>query len=67
MAGITNELMYEELLKIEAGLADLAREMEETVAVARDTNRVLAAGQARNDVLKARLFGNRFKRVNAAE
>ena len=67
MADVTNELIYEELLKLDARLQELVEEMQETVAVARETNRQLAEGQARNDALKRRLFGDRFHRLSAAE
>lgn len=67
MAEMTDTIIYEDLLRLDAKLQRLVGEMEETVAVARETNRQLAEGQARNDALKARLFGNRFDRMSAAE
>jgi len=67
LAEVTNEVIYEELLKLDARLQELAHEMQETVAAARETNRQLAEGQARNDALKRRLFGDRFLRMSAAE
>jgi hypothetical protein len=67
VAEISNEVLYEELLKLDASVQALEREMQETLAVFRETNRQLAEGQARNDALKRRLFGNRFDRTSAAE
>jgi hypothetical protein len=67
VAEVTNEVIYEELLKLDAKLKELVQEMQETVAVARETNRQLTEGQARNDALKRRLFGDRFNRMSAAE
>jgi hypothetical protein len=66
VAEVTNEI-YEELLKLDARLQELVDEMQETVAVARETSRQLAEGQARNDALKRRLFGNRFDKMSPAE
>ena len=67
MAEVTNEMIYEEILKLDASIQELEHEMQETLAVMRETNRQLAEGQARNDALKRRLFGNRFDRTSAAE
>ena len=67
MAEVTNEVLYEELLKLDERLQDLERETQETLAVFRETNRQLAEGQARNDALKRRLFGSRFDRLGAAD
>lgn len=67
MAEISNELLYEELLKLDARLQEFEQEMQETLTVFRETNRQLSEGQARNDALKKRLFGNRFDRTSAAE
>ena len=64
---VSNEELYEELLKLDARLQRFAEEAEETLAVARETTRLLAEGQARNDALKRRLFGDRFERLGAAE
>ena len=67
MAEISNEALYEELLKQDARLQEFEQEMQETLTVFRETNRQLSEGQARNDALKKRLFGNRFDRTSAAE
>ena len=67
MAEISNEVLFEELLKLDASIQTFEREMKETLAVFRETNRQLSEGQARNDALKRRLFGNRFDRTSAAE
>lgn len=66
MAKVTQEI-YEELLKLDAEVASLAESLEETVAFMRETNRELAEGQAKTEALKQRLFGDRFKRMDAAE
>lgn len=63
MADISNEVLYEELLDLDVRLQRLVEQMEETVAFARETNRILEAGQARNDALKKRLFGDRLDRL----
>ena len=47
MAGVTNELIYEALLKIDEDIADLRVSFRELVTLARDTNAALAAGQQR--------------------
>lgn len=67
MGEVTNEMIYDELLKLNARLQEFERETQETLAVFRETNRQLSEGQARNDALKRRLFGNRFDRTNAAQ
>ncbi|CAN7388987.1 hypothetical protein [Rhizobium sp. LjRoot254] len=66
MAKVTQEI-YEELLKLESEVAGLALSLEETVAFMRETNRELAEGQAKTEALKRKLFGDRFKRMDAAE
>ncbi|UVC10802.1 hypothetical protein IHQ71_09585 [Rhizobium sp. TH2] len=66
MAEVTQEI-YEELLKLDEKAERLAESLEETAAFMRDTNRELAVGQARTEALKQKLFGDRLKRVNAAE
>jgi hypothetical protein len=67
LAEVANEMIYEEILKLDASIRDLENEMQETLAVMRETNRQLAAGQARNDALKRRLFGDRFVRTSEAQ
>jgi hypothetical protein len=67
MADVTNEMLYEELLKLDARMERLVATMEETVEFARETSRELAAGQAKIEATKRRLFGNRFDRPDAAE
>ena len=67
MATVTNQMLYEELLKLDSDVKQLVESMQETVAFARETNRQLAEGQARTEALKKRLFGNRFKHATAAE
>jgi hypothetical protein len=67
VAEVTNEVLYEELLKLDARLQDFVHETQETLAVFRETSRQLTEGQARNDVLKRRLFGDRFDRVRTAQ
>jgi hypothetical protein len=64
---ITDETIYQELLKLDTRMDELVKEMEETVAVFRETNRQLAEGQARTEALKKRLFGDRFNHEIAAE
>lgn len=66
MAKVTQEI-YEELLKLDAKVERLTESLEETVTFMRETNRELAEGQAKTEALKQRLFGDRFKRMDAAE
>jgi len=67
MKTINNEVLYEELMKVDESYARLVDTMEETVSIMRETNRELAEGLARTEALKKRLFGNRFDRLTAAE
>jgi hypothetical protein len=67
MANIIDEENYQQLLKLDEKYGELVKEMEETVAVARETNRLLSEGQARTEALKQRLFGDRFSEKIAAE
>jgi hypothetical protein len=66
VAEVSNEVLYEELLKLDIRLQQFEQEVQETLEVFRETNRQLAEGQARNDALKRRLFGNRFDRPSSA-
>jgi hypothetical protein len=66
VAQVTQEI-YEELLKLDAKVERLAESLEETVAFMRETNRELAEGQAKTEALKQKLFGDRLKRMDAAE
>jgi peptidoglycan hydrolase CwlO-like protein len=66
VAPVTQEI-YEELLKLDAKVERLAESLEETVAFMRETNRELAEGQAKTEALKQKLFGDRLKRMDAAE
>ena len=61
MAEVTNEAIHQELLKLDAKMVELQKEVQETVAVYRETNRQLSSeGQERTEALKKRLFGDRF-------
>ena len=60
MANVTDEMLYEELLKLETSARSLAENIQDLVAEMREGNRELAEGRARIEALKARLFHGRF-------
>ncbi|HZG29513.1 hypothetical protein [Rhizobium sp. C4] len=60
MSTITTEMIYEELLKLDEKSRRLNEDLQELRATSRETLKLLAEGQARNDAQKARLFGDRM-------
>ncbi|MGN7293591.1 hypothetical protein [Rhizobium sp. SAFR-030] len=60
MADIRNEVLYEELLKLDERMAESEAVMADLVAFMKDMNRELAEGQARTEALKRKLFKDRF-------
>lgn len=65
MDTITNEMICEEMLELDKRLQETLKELQELVSFMRETNKELAAGQAKNDALKKKLFGNRFEIAEA--
>ncbi|ATU91337.1 MULTISPECIES: hypothetical protein [Phyllobacterium] len=65
MGTITNEMIYEEILELDKRLQETLEDLQELVSFMRETNKELAAGQAKNDALKKRLFGDRFESIEA--
>ncbi|UGY08954.1 hypothetical protein [Phyllobacterium pellucidum] len=61
MDAATTEKIYLELLELDRRLQELVEEMQGLTFEMRETRKVLAEGQARNDALKQKLFGNRFQ------
>ncbi|EUB95679.1 hypothetical protein PMI07_002167 [Rhizobium sp. CF080] len=62
MAEVTNEMLYDEMLKLDERSKQTLAALEDLVLFMKDTNRELAEGQAKTDALKKRLFGDRFDR-----
>jgi regulator of replication initiation timing len=62
---ITTEMIYEELLKLERSVKELCEDLDDLRAVSRETVRILAEGQARNDAQKERLLRERLARQAA--
>ena len=60
MAEVTKELIYEELLKLDARAAETQAALEDLVQFMKDMNRELAEGRAQTEVLKRELFKDRF-------
>ncbi|CAN7510163.1 hypothetical protein LJR231_003639 [Phyllobacterium sp. LjRoot231] len=60
METITNQKLYEELLKLDKRFQKNLDDLQDLVSFMKETNKELAAGQAKNDALKRELFGNRF-------
>ena len=60
MVEVTKELIYEELLKLDARAAETEAALEALVQFMRDMNRELAEGRAQTEVLKRELFKGRF-------
>jgi hypothetical protein len=62
---VTTEMLYEELLKLDARVAETQAALDDLVIFMRDMNRELAEGQAKTEALKRKLFGDRFDRQGA--
>ncbi len=60
MAGITQEMLYEELLKLDARMAQTEAAFEDLVDFMKDMNRELAEERAKTEALKRKLFKDRF-------
>jgi len=60
MAEITQEMLYEELLKLDARMTESEAVFDELLEFMRDMNRELAEERAKTDALKRKLFKDRF-------
>ena len=60
MAEITQEMLYEELLKLDARMTESEAVFDELLEFMRDMNRELAKERAKTDALKRKLFKGRF-------
>lgn len=60
MAEVTKEMLYEEMLKLDAHSQRTLEALEELVLVMKETNREVAEGRAKTEALKKKLFGDRF-------
>lgn len=60
MAEVTNEMLYEELLKLDAHVAKTEEALTDLVSFMKDMNWELAEGQAGTEALKQKLFKGRF-------
>lgn len=60
MAEVTNEMLYDELLKLDQKLERNLENLQELVSFMKDMNRELAAGRQKTELLKKRLFGDRL-------
>jgi len=65
MGAITNEMLYEEMLKLDERLQQTVENLQDLVSFMKETNKELADGQAKNDALKKKLFGDRFEVAKA--
>lgn len=63
---VTDEMLYEELLKLDQRSEKMLEDLQELVSFMKETNRQLAAGQAETELLKKRLFGGRFAALETA-
>lgn len=61
MTEVTKEMLYEEILKLDARSQRTLEALEELVSFVKETNRELAEGQAKTEALKKKLFGDRFE------
>ncbi|MNR63465.1 hypothetical protein D3C85_1857850 [compost metagenome] len=57
---MTNEMLYEELLKLDKKMERNLENLQELVSFMQDINRELAAERQKTELLKKKLFGNRF-------
>lgn len=60
MAEVTNEMLYDELLKLDQKMERNLENLQELVSFMKDMNRELAAGRQKTELLKKRLFGDRL-------
>ena len=60
MAELTNEMLYEELLKLDLRLAENEAAFDELIVLMKDMNREFAEERAKTEALKRRLFKDRF-------
>ncbi|SFB38739.1 hypothetical protein N7E02_26280 [Aliirhizobium terrae] len=60
MSEVTKEMLYEEMLKLDARSQRTLEALEELVLFMKETNRELAEGRAKTEALKKKLFGDRF-------
>ncbi len=60
MAEVTNEMLYDELLKLDQKMERNLENLQELVSSMKDMNRELAAGRQKTELLKKRLFGDRL-------
>ncbi len=63
MAEVTKEMLYAEVLELDRRLQETAQSLDELVTFMRETNRELAEGRERTEVLKRTLFGNRLEKL----
>jgi hypothetical protein len=60
MTELTNEMLYEELLKLDLRLAENEAAFDELIVLMKDMNREFAEERAKTEALKRRLFKDRF-------
>ena len=60
MPEVTIEMLYEELLKLDARLAESEAAFDELLAFMKDMNREFAEERAKTEALKRKLFKDRF-------
>ncbi|HCL63987.1 MAG TPA: hypothetical protein DIC56_03915 [Rhizobium sp.] len=65
MVEVTKEVLFEELLKLDARAAKTEAALEDLVKFMKDMNRELAEGQAKTEALKRELFKDRFDALGA--
>lgn len=65
MGQVTDEMIYEELLKLDARAAKTEEALTDLVTFMREMNKELAEGQAQTDALKQKLFKGRFDHTGA--
>lgn len=65
MGQITNEMLYEELLRLDIRMAEIEAAMIDLVTFMKDMNKELSEGQAKTEALKRKLFKGRFDHQGA--
>lgn len=59
MAEVTSEMLYEDLLKLDARAAQAEAALNDLVSFMKDMNKELTDGQVKTEELKRKIFKNR--------
>ncbi|MGF0538382.1 hypothetical protein ACQQ2Q_10330 [Agrobacterium sp. ES01] len=65
MAEVTSEMLYEDLLKLDARAAQAEAALNDLVSSMKDMNKELTDGQVKTEELKRKIFKNRVEAEGA--